>query len=139
MKRFFCLFLLLLFVPLFSLADSLFISRHYSLFIDSTANITAGGSSMFEFDSLCIDLYIMNDESTAYGTFSRAESGLYLTSSCRFTIRTRNDGSVIFAQDNGEYFVADFDENGTDLWINYNGRNYRLRPVPAFSVFEDWK
>lgn len=139
MKRFLCLFMVVFLIPVCSFAESLFIDKHYSLFIDSTANIVGTGGSLFEFDSLCIDLYIMNDESTAFGTFSLTDSGVYLTSSCRFTIRTRGDGTVIFVQDNGEFFEVEYDENGTDLWIYYNGRNYRLRPVPAFSIYEDWK
>jgi len=139
MKRFICLFILLLLFPVFSFSESFFINRHYSLFIDSSTTITGKGDNAFDFDSLCIDLYIMSDESTAFGTFSRTEFGLYLTTSCRFTIRKRNNGTVIFVQDNGEYFDVTYDENGTDLWINYSGRNFRLHPVPAFSLYEDWK
>jgi len=135
MKRIIILFVLLL-IPVFSFADPFFIDRHYSLFVDSSAVSSGYGESMFEFDSLCIDLYIMSDEATAFCSVSRTDNGFYLTDSNRYSVINDN-GSVTFIADNGYYFTALYDENGTDLWINYDNRNYRLHPVAAFSALSD--
>ena len=50
------------------------------------------------------------------------------------------DGARFYLSNSyGLYLLCEWDENGTDLWIDYSGRSFRLRPVSDFSVYSDWK
>lgn len=141
MKRFLCLILAIVLscVVLVSFADeSVNIATHYSLFIDSNYALAAKGARYFDFDTLCLDIYVMEGNKTAYVIESKTYSGLFLTTgSQKYNIMERPDGSWLFSKDNGEYFYGIFDENGSDLWVTLYDGELRLKPVDSFSIYTD--
>ena len=138
MKRLFCLFLLLALAACAfpGCAESYSVDQHYTLFFDAVGTAAGMGNS-FDYDSLCIDLYLMKGHETAYIIVSRCFSDLFVTSGMeKYTVSDQN-GVLYFVRDNGEYFTADYDENGTDLWIYYDNTQFRMRPISSLSYFED--
>lgn len=141
MKRFLSLLFAVVFsclsVPA-SAEDPVRISTHYSLFIDSNYATSAKGDHYYDFDTLCLDIYILEGNKTAFLIESKTYSGLFLTSgSQKYHIMERPDGSLLFSMDNGAYFYGYFDENGSDLWVTYYDAQVRLKPVASFSIFND--
>lgn len=141
MKRFLCLFFAVVFscVVCVSFADeSVNISTHYSLFIDSNYAKSAKGDRYYDFDTLCLDIYVMEGNKTAYIIESKTYSGLFLTTgSQKYNIMERPDGSWLFSTDNGAYFYGYFDENGEDMWVTMYGGELRLKPINRFSIYSD--
>ena len=133
------LFLLLSLVSV-SLADldPLYVSRHYTLFIDGRL-ATSGKASLFDFDSLCVDLYMLDGDQRAYLSVSKSFSGIFIASGTVAVNVVENNGTLFFASDDGNYTTGRYDENGEDIWLDLEGRTFRLRPVPTFSIYEDWK
>ena len=141
MKKLFCLLLILfMFVPS-ALADSdpLFISQHYSVFVDTRQETSGKGASPFTFDSLCMDVYFVEGSDTAYISTVRTFSGLFLSSGSVKVSVVDQDGILYFVSDDGNYITGQYDENGTDLWMDLEYGTFRLRPVPSFSMFDDWR
>ncbi len=139
MKRIFCLLFVLVLLPVFSLADSAetySVDQHYVLFFDAVGTATGMGNS-FDFDSLCIDLYMMKDHDTAYVIVCKCFSDLFTTSGMEKYSVSDRDGTLYFIRDNGEYFTAAYDDNGVDLWIVYDNSHFRMKPVSSISYFED--
>lgn len=139
MKKLICLLLLLVLLPVFSLAEytePYSVDQHYVLFFDAVGTATGKGNS-FDYDSLCIDLYMMKNHETAYVIICKCFSDLFTTSGMeKYTISDK-DGVLYFVRDNGEYFSAVYDENGVDLWISYDNTQFRMKPVSSLSYFED--
>ena len=144
MKRFYCLILALLLLPVISLADesdlnAYRITEHYSLLIDGQTITSPKGGRMFDFDSLCIDLYITESHDIAFlsvtivDSFLRRSSGLQ-----RVTVQSYGN-TIYFSDEYGFYMTGQRDENGDGYWINYVGRSFLLRPVSKFSAYSDWK
>jgi hypothetical protein len=145
MKRLLALIFVVILFPVVSLADHFElmpdlspVTSHYSVVVDGTVSIGKGGSP-FDFDSLCIDLYLTDSDTVGYVSIILCKSGNVSCSGLRSVDILCNGESYYFTDSNGFYVTAQRDENGTDYWINYTGKNFRLRPVPEFSVYEDWK
>ena len=139
MKNLFCLLFVLVLFPVFALAEytePCAVDQHYTLFFDAVGTATGMGNS-FDYDSLCIDLYVMKDRETAYIIICKCFSGLFITSGMeKYTISDQG-GALYFVRDNGEYFSAVYDENGVDLWISYDNTQFRMKPISSLSYFED--
>lgn len=139
MKKFFVLFLVLLFVPLFSYSEEApQIVSHYSMSADFRSFSVGKGGSQFDSDALLIDLYF-TDSNVAYLWSCVCIGGTYLASGFNERTVVERDGIIYLANPSGSFYTAWYDENGTDLWLSYDNRSYRLHPVPAFSFYEDWK
>ena len=118
--------------------DPLYVSKHYTLFIDARI-ATSGKARLFDFDSLCVDLYMMDGDQRAYLSVSKSFSGIFIASGTVAVNVVENNGTLFFASDDGNYTTGRYDENGEDIWLDLEGRTFRLRPVPTFSVYDDWK
>lgn len=139
MKKFFALLLVLLLLPLVSLADDpVILSEHYSVFISGSANRSAGKGALFPFDSYSADLFIAEGGSRGYLMTSKCFSGLFISSGMVSVTIAESDGVLYIADDRGNYVTATRAENGTDLWITLENCLFRMQPVPSFSVFNDW-
>jgi hypothetical protein len=97
------------------------------------------GTSLFDFDSLCIDLYITESEETAYLCITTCKSFINRTSGLQAVSIQYNDGKIYFTDRNGFYLTGQKAEDGDGYWIDYIGRSYRLHPVAEFSVYGDWE
>ena len=144
MKRFFCLFALVLLLSPCALADAyikvntydLPVKSHYSVVIDGTVSYGKDGR-VFDFDSLCIDLYLTESEDTAYlQIFSVTDRLIHNTGMTKVSVY-REGNRAYFAASDGLYVIGEYDES--DIWIDYRGLSFRLRPVYDFSPYSDWK
>ena len=111
-------------------------SQHYVLFFDALGTATGMGNS-FEYNTLCIDIYMLNDNKTAYVMISQCVHDFFISTGTEKYSVNEVKGVLYFVRDNGEFFTAIYDENGTDLWINYHDTQMRMRPVSSLSYFED--
>ena len=136
MKKLICVLLIVFFLPAVASAERVTIKQHYSLFIDSPGAM-GGREAKFGFDSLCIDLYLMSDDSSAYICISRCEDGFFLTSGIQKLSLIQKEGFLRLVEDNGQYFDIVNEEDNDSLWISYNNTQYRLIPVQTFSALND--
>lgn len=144
MKRFFCLILVLVLLPVVSLADesalnAYRITEHYSLLIDGQTITSPKGGKMFDFDSLCIDLYLTESHDVAFLSVTIVNSSLRRSSNLQRVMVQSYGDTIYFSDEYGFYMTGQRDENGNGYWINYVGRSFLLRPVSEFSVYSDWK
>ena len=144
MKRLFALILAVVLLPVFSLAEDseqyqYRITEHYSLLIDGRSAKSSMGTSLFDFDSLCIDLYITESSETAYLCITTCKSYISRSSGLQSVSIQYNDGKIYFTDKYGFYLTGHKDEGGDGYWIDYIGRSYRLHPVAEFSVYGDWE
>ena len=148
MRRFcFLLIMVFLFVPC-AYSDTYLevnpidptVTAHYSVFVNGDTATLGKGGSLFDFNSLCIDLYLTDTEDEAYLIIACCKDHI-MRSSGLFKVSVINDdGHVYFSSiSSGLYLIGEWDENGTDLWLDYSGRSFRLTPAHDFSVYSDWK
>ena len=139
MKKLFCLlFVLVVCLCSVSFAESDLpaLGSHYSLFLDAR-NYPGGKGVGLDYESLTIDLYLLDDESAGYVCVARCEDGYFYTSGFKKFNVLKKDSYYNCIYLNGEYFTAEYDENGVDLWVTYLNNQYRLHPVSVSSYFED--
>ena len=94
------------------------------------------GEKVIDYDSLCLDLFILEGGSECYLTSVRSFSGIVITGTSNFSIAER-DGIMYLADQSGLYLSAHYDENGEDIWLQYENHYFRLHPVPVFSLYTD--
>lgn len=139
MKKLFCLLFVLIMLPLVSFADDpVIMASHYSVFISGSANRSTGKGPLFPFDSYSADLFISEGGSRGYLMTAKCFSGVFICSGMVNVTIAESDGVLYIADERGNYVTATRDENGTDLWITLENCLFRMQPVPAFSVFNDW-
>ena len=136
MKKLLCLLLVSVLLPVVSLSDPRIISAHYAIFMDDESSRGPKGEKVFDYDSLCLDLFILEGGKECYLTSVRSFSGIVITGTTNASIAER-DGLLYLADDSGNYWSAYYDENGDDIWLQYEGRYLRLHPVPVFSLYTD--
>lgn len=148
MKRFFCVLLLLvLFSVSCAFAEAYIevrtvdpvVTSHYSVSVNGADSAMGKGDPVFDFNSLCIDLYLTDSEDEAFLLIACCKDK-FMRSTGFIKVSVLNDeNNIYFSSSSGLYLIGRWDENGTDLWIDYSGKSFRLRPVPAFSVYSDWE
>jgi len=140
MKKLLCVLFVLALLPVFSFAESFSkpISAHYTLYMNEESTYGPKGEKVFDYDSLCIDLYMIEGGQECYLHIVSSFSGFVLSNTTNASFITRN-GITYLADDNGLFTVVEYDENGEDLWIVYENRTLRLRPVPVFNLYEDFR
>ena len=136
MKKLFCLLLVLVLLPVVSLADPRIIYAHYAFFMDDESSRTPKGGKVIDYDSLCLDLFILEGGKECYLTSVRSFSGIVITGTTNASI-TERDGLLYLSDQSGNYLTAYYDENGEDIWLQYENHYFRLRPVPVFSMYTD--
>ena len=141
MKRLFALFLVLLLIPAISFSDDgdpIYISKHYSLFVDGRHSV-GKDANFFDFDSLCVDLYMVEGNEKAYLSVAKSFLGIFADSGSLAVTVKEKDGILYFVSSDGNLTTGYYDENGEDLWLDVAGHTFRLRPVEPFSIYDDWK
>ena len=143
MKRYICfVFSIFLFLSFFSYSyaetDYDFVSSHYSLFLDGRFVPGAFGNP-FDFDTLFIDIFFIDNPQKAYLCISERFSDIFISTGMSTVSVAERNGNIYFAYENGEYLTGHYDENGTDLWIDYKGNSFRLCPVHPFDPTCDWQ
>lgn len=136
MKKLLCVLLVLVLLPVVSLADPRLITSHYAFFMDDESSRGPKGEKVIDYDSLCLDLFILEGGSECYLTSVRSFSGIVITGTSNMSIAER-DGLLYLADQSGLYLAAYYDENGEDIWLQYENHYFRLRPVPVFNLYTD--
>ena len=136
MKRFFCFLLALALLPVVSLADPgvclCYRMNHYA------AAYNENHPGYFDYDSLIIDLYFMDDFSTAYYCKTTwADGAVETTGYVLCTVSAKNpDGTRLLTFPNGEN-MSFFYEDG-ELWLSMQNGTYHLREFDElFDVNKD--
>ena len=138
MKKLLCLLFVLVFLPVVSFAaDKKPIEAHYTAFVDESATYGSKGSKIIDYDSLCLDLYIVEGREEGYLLSVRSFLGLIVSSGTIHVDIAERNGVFYLADDNGNYITASPDENGDGIWLEYEGLHIRLRPVPSASPYGD--
>ena len=137
MKRFISLFLVLLFLCSVSFADSdpVSVSAHYSLFFDAIVASDGKGNS-YDFDTYCVDLYLLKGENKAYVNAVTCFSGVFTNSGTVPVSVAERDGLLYFVYENGNTFTGFFDDSG-DLWLDLDIGTVRMFSVPYYSPLTD--
>ena len=137
MKRFLCLLLVIVLLPLVALAEDDSLISRYSCFIDGMF-YKSFFKDGFSFNSMLIDFYLTDIDC---GYFQRyvwdsnglTDSGLlsvaYIVNYPKFDL-IFHDGSILSGY---------WDENGDDVWLDMGAGYFRLKPAPLFNVSTDWK
>ena len=138
MKRFLCLLLLLCLVPLFSLADP-GVALCYRMYFYA-AEYNEDHPGYFSFDTMVIDLYFMDDFSTAYYCQTEWAGGSVDTTG--YTLCTVSgkgpDGKRTLSFPNGQTMSFFYDDAG-EFWLEMNNGTYHLLPCERFDVRQDLK
>ena len=137
MKRFLCLLFVFLFLASVSFAESdrVSVAGQYSLFINARA--ASGKGNNYDFDSYCIDLYLLEGNKSAYVNVVKCFAGIFTSSGTLPLTVTESDGTWYFVYANGTSFSGFFDDSG-DLWLNLDLGTMRLHAVPFYSPLSDW-
>lgn len=135
------LLILALLLPLAALADDFYIARHYSLHINAHTGKTTSpkGGSMFDFDSVTMDLFLTSDGENGYMIETTCTSGIFFSSGIYQVRLVTVGGNSFIVDNNGNNYAVTFDENGTDLWLNTSRGLFRFRLVEYMDPFTDWK
>ena len=146
MKKLITLLLILaLALPASTLAESegpLYVEKHYSLHIDSHDNgfnYGNGSGRLFTFDSYTLDLYLMSDQKNGYLMETTCIDGIFLSSGTQEVKLVDFNGQLRIVYAGGNYFNAEWDENGEDLWITLERGDFRMQPVAKAHYSNDWR
>ena len=138
MKKLFCLLFVLVLLPVVTFAaDKKPIEAHYTAFIDESATYGTKGSKIIDYDSLCLDLYIVEGWEEGYLLSVRSFLGLIVSSGTIHVDIAERNGVFYLADDNGNFVTASRDENDDGIWLDYESMHIRLRPVPTATYFGD--
>ena len=138
MKRFICFFLtLLLFVPAVSFADPgvvlCYRMNHYA------AAYNEDHPGYFDYDTMIIDVYLMDDFTTAYYVETEFKDGEINTSGyvkCTVSKGSNNDHILTFP--NGQTMSFYYDDEGR-FWLKMDHGSYHLLECERFVISEDLK
>ena len=140
MKRLIALLFVLLLFPVISCSEeSPRIISHYSMTADLRSFASGKDSFSFQSDALLYDIYFTDDPCIAYVWVCECIGGTYLASGFSTVTVIDRDDCLYLVDSKGNYTTARYDENGTDLWMDLEYGTFRLRPVPSFSMFDDWR
>ncbi len=138
MKRLIAVILIVfLFVPsaVFADSDRVAVSAHYSLYIDALA-ASAGKGNSYDFDTYCVDLYMLEGNQKAYVNAVTCFSGVFTNSgTVPLSVAERN-GEMYFVYENGNTFTGYYDDSG-DLWLDLDIGTVRMFSVPYYSPLTD--
>ena len=137
MKKLLALTLVLLLVPLASLADPGVALCYRMNFYASAYNEDNPGA--FDFDTMIIDVYLMDDFSTAYYCKTTWASGkIETTGYARCTVSSAPDKKHLLSFDNGEKMYFFYDDAG-EFWLEMENGTYHLLPCETFDIKKDLK
>ena len=134
MKKLFCLLLVLFLLPVVSLADPgvvlCYRMNHYA------AAYNEDHPGYFAYDSMIVDLYLMDDFKTAYYSKTIWSSGsIETTGLVKCTTARTADGKYLLSFPNGE--TMQFYYEDSKLWLQMDNGIYHLLECERFNIQED--
>ena len=135
MKKLFCLLFLLLFLPLSSSADPgvvlCYRMNHYA------AAYNENHPGYFPYDTMIVDVYLMDDFKTAYYTKTEWIDGkIETTGFVKCIVSKGENNNYVLTFPNNEKMYFDYDENG-DFWLTMEYGTYRLYECERFEIKTD--
>lgn len=138
MKRFFCCLFVILFVFPLAAADPKPIEAHYSFFVDRAGTYGTKGSKVIDYDSLCIEIYVVEGFETGYIIILRSFSGVVVSSGMINVTIAERDGLLYFADEKGNYLAGYRDDETDDIWLEFEGNVLRLRYLAPARMYSDF-
>lgn len=137
MKRFFCFLFVLVLLPLVSFADPGVVLCYRMNFYAASYNDDHPG--YFDYDSMIIDVYLMDDFQTAYYSKNTWKNGsIESTGFVKCSILKTENGRHPLSFPNGEMMYFYYDEDGR-FWLEMENGTYHLLECERFNVQEDLK
>ena len=134
MKRFVCLLFVLILIPVVSLAGTgvvlCYRMNHYA------AAYNEDHPGYFAYDSMIIDLYLMDDFKTAY--YSKtvwSGDAVESTGFVKCTVSDTSDKKHLLSFPNGETMLFYYDEG--ELWLQMENGTYHLLKCERFDIQQD--
>ena len=138
MKKLICLILVLLSLPVLSFADPGVALCYRMNFYAAAYNDSVPGS--FDFDTMIIDLYFMDDFTTAYYCKTLWTNGsINTTGYVKCAVSSKGaDGKRMLDFPNNEQMAFYYDDEGY-LWLEMENGAYHLLPCERFDIKNDLK
>ena len=134
MKRFICLLFVLFLLPVVSFADPgvvlCYRMNHYA------AAYNEDHPGYFNYDTMIVDLYLMDDFKTAY--YSKtvwSDGNIETTGFVKCTTSRTADGKYFLSFPNGEIMQFYYDDS--KLWLQMDNGIYHLLECERFNIQED--
>lgn len=137
MKRFLSLLLVLSILPVAALADPgvvlCYRMNHYA------AAFNEDHPGYFDYDTMIIDLYLMDDFKTAYYSKTIWANGkIDTTGFVRCTVTSAGDGKHVLSFPNQETMIFYYDEDSR-LWLQMENGSFHLLECERFDIKNDLK
>lgn len=137
MKKLFCLLLVLMLFPVLSFADPGVVLSYRMNLYGSQYNEDHPGS--LPFDTMMIDVYLMDDFNTAYYCKTIWSDGnIDTTGYAKCTVSDGDNSRHVLTFDNGEVMSFYYDENNA-FWLEMENGTYHLLPCERFDLRSDLK
>ena len=135
MKRFLSAFLALCLFPVFCLADPGVVLSYRLNHYAAADNELFPGS--FPYDSMFIDIYLMDDFKTLYYSKTLFVDGSIETTGLAACQIEKIDGKYNFVLPSGEKMSFYYDDEGS-FWLDMSGGLFKLYPCERFSIKKDF-
>jgi hypothetical protein len=136
MKRFFCILFVLVLLPVISFADPgvvlCYRMNHYA------AAYNEDHPGYFDYDTMMVDLYMMDDFKTAYYMKTVWTDGKIDTTGFVHCTIQKSDGKYSLIFDDGSCFYFYYDD-ASNLWLEMNGGSFHLLECERFNIKTDFK
>lgn len=137
MNRFFCIVLVLVLLPLFALADPGVVLCYRMVFYSASYNERTPGA--FDFDSMSVDVYLMDDFTTAYYMKTTWTDGsVDTTGFVRCALSDGPDSKHTLTFPNGEKMYFYYDDDG-EFWLEMQEGAVHMYPCEYFDLMKDLK
>lgn len=135
MKRIISLVILLCLIPVYCFADPgvvlCYRLNHYA----AADNEKYPGS--FPYDSMFIDIYLMDDFKTLYYSKMLFSDGSVTSTGLVSCLIEKKDGHYFFSLPSGERMSFSYDASG-EFWLDMSGGLFRLYPCEQFDIQTDF-
>ena len=118
-------------------ADNVCLTEHYSALVDARSSVSGKGASMFDYDSLTLDLYLSDDSTTGYLNITTCISGIFFNDAMNPVRIATVNGQMYLVSGNGTNLRIERDAESQDIWIEYGQHMYRMRRVEPLSIYAD--
>ena len=135
MKKLITIILILaLLLPAAALADDPYIEKHYVLQLERVG--TKIDSSLFNFDTIAIDLLLMADGETAYYMETRCYGGLFLSNGMIKMRVEEYKGETYLVDAVGNYRMIRLNEETDEAEIDFGYGYYQMTLIEPIYIYQ---
>ena len=136
MKRIFALFLAAMLFFSVSASAAGHLDQCYVCFYDAYTYNRALGSSI-SFDTLFFEIFFNSDDSVYY-VKKQWKDGRMTDTGMVDAVYAESGANFTLTMPDGTQFPGYFDNNGTDLWLDFGAGYFRFHSVEPLDLFNDW-